>query len=311
MSAPSWLPEAQWPYQTRYLQVPGGRMAFVDEGSGPAVVLAHGTPSSSTEWRWVMRQLLPHRRVIAMDHLGFGQSDRPADFRTYSFAWHRENLRAFFAQAAPQQFQLVLHDVSGPIALPLVAELGTRVRSLTIIQSWLWDLAVDPTFAKNRSRMGSALMRWLYLSWNFSPRVMVKLGWGDRVPLTRALHRELISQFPTKQARAGLWGFVRSLLDEGGSLEPELGRLLAAKVPTTVVWGRADRVVKPVHLARWRELLPTARFVELADVGHFPQLEAPSEVASAIAGDASLPIPLGSAINLRAGSAAPPPGAGG
>lgn len=82
-------------------------------------------------------------------------------------------------------------------------------------------------------------MRWLYLSWNFSPRVMVKLAGRDRVPLTRALHRELISQFPTKQARAGLWGFVRSLLDEGGSLGPELGWLLAAKVPTTVVWGRA------------------------------------------------------------------------
>jgi haloalkane dehalogenase len=259
-------------------------MAYVDEGEGVPVVLVHGTPSCSTEWRQVMARLRPSRRVIAVDHLGFGQSERPADWRTYSFAWHRANLRALLAKVVPGAMDLVVHDVGGPIALPLVVELGGRVRSLTIVQSWLWDLAIEPTFSRGRALLGSPLFRWLYLSWNFSPRVMVKAAWGTRTPLDRALHGEFLGQFPTRASRAGLWGFVRALLDEGASLEPEAARLAATGVPTTIVWGSADSVVKPLHLARWREVLPGARVVELADVGHFPQLEAPGDVAAAIAG---------------------------
>lgn len=86
----NWIPNSEWPYETRFFEVPGGRMAYVDEGQGAPVVLVHGTPSCSTEWRHVMQRLLPTRRVITMDHLGFGQSDRPADWRTYSYAWHLE-----------------------------------------------------------------------------------------------------------------------------------------------------------------------------------------------------------------------------
>lgn len=278
----NWIPATEWPYSTRFFEAPGGRMAFVDEGEGVPVVLVHGTPSCSTEWRHVMKRLLPGRRVIAMDHLGFGQSARPPDWRTYSFAWHRENLRAFL-EGIPS-FELVVHDVGGPIALPLVAELADRVRSLTIVQSWLWDLGVDASFAKNRSMMGSALMRWAYLWWNFSPKMMVKLAWGKRLPLTKALHREFIDQFPTRESRAALWGFVRAIVDEGasGCLAAETARLAATNVPTTVIWGRADGMVKPMHLERWKTVLPNARLVELADVGHFPQIEAPEEVAAAL-----------------------------
>ncbi len=280
----NWIPSSEWPYQTRFFDAPGGRMAYVDEGQGAPVVLVHGTPSCSTEWRHVMQRLLPQRRFIAMDHLGFGQSDRPPDWRTYSYAWHRENLRAFLQHLSAESFDLVVHDVGGPIAMPLVAELGKRVRSLTIVQSWLWDLGLDRSFAKNRSMMGSALMRWAYLSWNFSPKMMVKLAWGKRVPLTRPLHREFIDQFPTKESRAGLWGFVRAIVDEGSnaSLAKEPARLVATQAPTTIVWGRADGLVKPLHLEQWKATLPHARYVELADVGHFPQLEAPAEVAAVL-----------------------------
>ncbi len=108
------------------------------------------------------------------------------------------------------------------------------------------------------------------------------VAWGKRLPLTRPLHREFIDQFPTKESRAGLWGFVRAIVDEGetASLAQESARLVAARVPATIVWGAADGMVKPLHLAKWKTTLPNARYVELADVGHFPQLEAPDELAA-------------------------------
>jgi haloalkane dehalogenase len=58
------------------LNVPGGKMAYVDHGSGTPVVLVHGTPSSSREWRHVASALAPYHRVLAPDHLETGASVR-------------------------------------------------------------------------------------------------------------------------------------------------------------------------------------------------------------------------------------------
>lgn len=255
---------------------PGGRMAYVDEGSGTPVVLVHGTPSSSREWRAIINTLAPRHRVLAPDHLGFGASDRPSDYRVYSLDFHTRNLRAWLDALELPAFHLVVHDFGGPVALPLALEAPERVRTLTIIQSWLWDLAAPKL-------MGSALMRWLYLSANFSARVLVKASWGRRRPLTPELHRAFIEQFPDRTSRAGTWGFARSVVFEGARMDA-LGRELGAlsKVPSLVIWGNADGVVKPEHLARWRRELPGSEVLALDDVGHFPQLEAPEAVGEAI-----------------------------
>lgn len=67
----------QWPYEPRWCEVSGGRLHYIDEGSGPPVLFVHGTPTWSLEWRHAIAALLPTHRVIAVDHLGFGLSDRP------------------------------------------------------------------------------------------------------------------------------------------------------------------------------------------------------------------------------------------
>ena len=257
--------------------VPGGQMAYRDQGAGEPVVLVHGTPSSSNEWRYIIPTLAAHYRVLAPDLLGFGASSRPADLRIYTLPWHTQNLHAWLAALELSTFHLVVHDFGDPVALPLALEQPGRILSLTIIQSWLWDLGAPKS-------MGGPLMRWLYLSLNLSPRVMVPLSWGRRTPLTRELRREFLAQFPNRAARAGAFGFARSVAFEGPLLD-QLGQRLdvLSGVPTLVVWGMADRLLRPENLARWRAALPSAAVLELPDVGHFAQLEAPDELVATIA----------------------------
>src|SRR5882724_206278 len=110
------------------VKVPGGEMAFLDLGEHePPVVLVHGTPSSSREWRHVAGQLAERHRVLAPDLLGFGASDRPPDWRTYSLPWHTGNLRAWLEQMDLGRFHLVVHDFGGPVALPLAIEAPERL----------------------------------------------------------------------------------------------------------------------------------------------------------------------------------------
>jgi haloalkane dehalogenase len=126
-------------------------------------------------------------------------------------------------------------------------------------------------------------MKFLYLRANFSAGTMVKASWGTRQPLTRERHHRFKAMFPDKASRVGTWGFARALVRE----EDRLAQLHARidelrRIPTLVIWGMADKMVGAPHLERWRAELPDARFVELSDVGHFPQEEAGQEVAELV-----------------------------
>jgi haloalkane dehalogenase len=256
----------------KQVTVPGGIMSYKDEGSGVPVVLVHGTPSSSEEWLPLLQQLKTKYRVLAPDHLGFGKSERPKQREVYRMPWHAQNFRSWADQTALEPFHLVVHDFGGPIALPYAIEHAARIRSVTVIQSWLWDLKVP--------KIDNALMRWLYLSWNFSPRQLVPMSWGKRSPLTPAQHQAFLQQFPDKESRYGTVGFLHSVVREGPWMDKQgeqLSRL--SQLPGLVIWGKADKIVKLDHLAEWQRRLPSFRTVVLDDVGHFPQLEASQEVA--------------------------------
>ncbi len=80
-----------WPYKPKYVEMDGLRQAYVDEGpaDGEVVLLLHGQPS----WSYLYRSMIPTLvkagyRVIAMDHLGLGRSDKPTELSSYSFEDH-------------------------------------------------------------------------------------------------------------------------------------------------------------------------------------------------------------------------------
>src|SRR5687767_14021931 len=72
-----WLEPADYPFTSRFFAADGGHMYYIDEGAGPPVVLVHGTPTWSYEWRRHVQALRGDYRVIAMDHVGFGLSEKP------------------------------------------------------------------------------------------------------------------------------------------------------------------------------------------------------------------------------------------
>ena len=77
---PAWLDRAGYPFTSRFLDLPAGRIHYVDEGTGPPVLFVHGTPTWSYEWRHLISALAPRWRCVAPDLLGFGLSERPRRF---------------------------------------------------------------------------------------------------------------------------------------------------------------------------------------------------------------------------------------
>ena len=151
------------------MDLPAGRMHYVDEGRGETLLFVHGTPTWSFEWRHLIRALSPTHRCVAPDHFGFGLSERPAN-ASYTPEAHAERFAAFVEGLNPEPFTLVVHDYGGPIALPVCLREPHRVRRLVLINTWMWSFAGDRDMETKARIAGGRLGRFLYRRANFSLR---------------------------------------------------------------------------------------------------------------------------------------------
>jgi len=196
----TWVDRDAYPFRSRWLELPEGKLHYVDEGDGEPMLFVHGTPTWSFEYRHLIRALRGGHRCIAVDHLGFGLSDRPAA-AAYTPEAHAARLRAFVDKLGLRRFTLVVHDFGGPIALPLALDDPDRVARLVVLNSWMWSFADDPEMTK-RARMASgALGRFLYRRLNASLRLITPSAYGDRRKLTRAIHQQYLAPFPDADGR--------------------------------------------------------------------------------------------------------------
>ncbi len=109
-----------WPYKSRHVVIDGLRQAYVDEGraDGDVVLLLHGQPS----WSYLYRKMIPvlvdaGYRVIAMDHLGMGRSDKPINIESYSYLGHFDRLERFIDKLRLTGINLFVQDWGSLIGL--------------------------------------------------------------------------------------------------------------------------------------------------------------------------------------------------
>jgi len=207
----AWVDRDAYPFRSRWLELAEGKIHYVDEGDGEPVLFVHGTPTWSFEYRHLIAALRGGHRCIAVDHLGFGLSDRPAA-ADYTPEAHAARLRAFVDKLGLRRFTLVVHDFGGPIALPLALDDPDRVERLVVLNSWMWSFADDPEMTKRARMVSGALGRFLYRRLNASLRLIVPSAYGDRRKLTKAIHRQYLAAFPDADSRERvLWALARAL----------------------------------------------------------------------------------------------------
>ena len=256
-------------------------MHYVDEGEGRPILFVHGTPSWSFEWRHALSRLRQHARVIAVDHLGFGLSDKP-QAAGYTPQDHARRLLAFVRALDLHELTLVVHDFGGPIGLPVALEDRERVRCLVVLNSWAWPHAADPRIRRLSRIVASPLGRLLYLGLNASPRWLIPASFARREALTPSVHRHYLGPFARRSERTAPWVLGVELAGSDAYYATLWERRAELRhVPSSLVWGERDPAFGPSYLERWREMLPNAR-VHALPVGHFPQEEAPDAVLEAL-----------------------------
>ncbi len=288
MQTPHWLDREAWPWTPRPLALSDGTQHAVIEGDGSTVLLVHGTPTWSFEWRHVLRELTPEHRVVTVDHLGFGLSERPAN-ADYSPESHARRFREVIDHVAPDgPVALVVHDFGGPIALDWALDHPERLSHLVIVNSFAWSPLSDPSMKRAATLIGGSLGRLAYRHLNFSQRVIMPAAYANKRRLTHDIHAQYLNVFPDADSRElVLFALARSLSESApffSSLEQRLTaqRDTLARIPSAIMWGLQDRTFRPSARRRWKELLPHAKLQSFEDAGHWPHEEWPDAFVRAL-----------------------------
>lgn len=278
---PNWLNTQEYPFPPSYFEYEGVLQHYVDVGKGETLLFVHGTPSWSFDFRNVIKQLSKTHRCIAIDHIGFGLSEKPKEY-DYSTPHHARRLTAFIQFLQLQNITLVMHDFGGPIGFCYALNYPNTVKRLVILNSWLWSSEHDPNFQKLKRILKSPLLPVLYTYFNFSARFLLPQSFGDK-KLPPTIQQHFTKVFKNKHERMGTLAFAKSLLHDQSWFEEMWSKIgLLKSKPALFVWGMKDPVIKPAYLEKFKTAFAKTSVVQLDGCGHFPQEEEPILVSAAI-----------------------------
>ncbi|MEA2334110.1 MAG: hypothetical protein QOG40_600 [Solirubrobacteraceae bacterium] len=256
-------------------------------GSGPSMTLLHGFPSSSHDWAKVAPALAERYALLMPDFLGFGASEKPAEHE-YSLHEQADLVEALWAREGIEATILVAHDYAVSVTQELLArraegELAVDLLTVHLLNGGLYpDLhrrqptqtaLLDP---EQGPRIGELMNQELLVA-GIAPTFAEGYdASGDSAQMWRAMSRD-------DGQRIGhlLIGYIT---DRERHEQRWVAALEQTDVPLRFVWGMLDPV-SGAHMAeRIAERLPGAPMLALAEVAHWPQLEAPDTVTAALLG---------------------------
>ncbi|GAA4095549.1 alpha/beta hydrolase [Actinomadura miaoliensis] len=244
---------------------------------GEAVVFVHGNPGSGADWEGLLLQAGRHTRAVAWDAPGFGRADKPRGF-PHSVDGHAEFFGAVLDDLGIRKAHLCLHDFGGPWGLAWAVRHPDRLTGLVLVDTgvllgYRWHVLarVWRTPVVGEVFMATTTRRAFHL--------LVGRR-GNPRGLPRPFLDRMFDDFDRATRRAVL-RLYRSFDDPAGwsaAVSPVLGRL---DVPVLVVWGAHDPYMGPAQALVQRATFPHAEVVVLPESGHWPFVDAPSEVEQA------------------------------
>jgi haloalkane dehalogenase len=267
-----------FPYDPKYLEIEGLRMAYVEAGSGDPILCLHGEPTWSYLYRRMIPELSKAGRVIAPDLIGFGRSDKPIAANAYSYKSHVRWMRAFITALDLKRITLVCQDWGGLIGLRVLSQMPDRFARLVAMNTGL------PIGAS----MGDAFLRWRRFSQRVTSLDMPLLMRNSlKRQITDAEAAAYQAPFPSKEYQTGALVFPRLVpirKDHPGAFENRqaLERLKTLDLPVLLPFGTEDPITaaaEPFLRSIFKNVAPPS---PIEGAGHFIQDDKGEQVAEVI-----------------------------
>src|SRR6056297_883087 len=261
---------------SQFLELDGMGAHVAVEGSGPALVLLHGTGASLHTWNGWVEALAGDFRIVRMDLPGFGLTG-PHPAGDYSIGAYVQFVDAVTRRLGIDDFHLAGNSLGGRIAWNYAAVHPERVHRLILIDASGYRLRRPPSLLFQLAALpgiGDALAK-------LTPRSLYRRSLEEVYADDSLVDEELVQRYFELSLREGnREAFVQRVrsASAGACSDPAaaLGRISA---PTLVQWGARDEWIPVEHGRRFAADIPDARLVVYDDLGHVPMEEAPARTA--------------------------------
>jgi len=274
------VPHQLFPVQHRFLELDGGRIHYVDEGTGETLLLLHGNPSWCFLYRKIIAGLKSDFRCVALDFPGYGMSDAPAGYG-FTPQEHSDVLEHFVDRLGLKDLTMMVQDWGGPVGLGFGGRRPELVRRLIIGNTFAWPLVGERRVRIFSWVMGGPIGRSLTSAFNFVPKFFFSRGLAQRhPPEVLAMY---LAPWRNRARRIAAVTAPRQLI----AASPYLERVAAnlpnlADRPALIVWGMKDFAFTDAERERFERLLARHKTVLIDDASHFLQEDAGDRIAELI-----------------------------
>ncbi len=275
----------EWEKSGDYMTIDGHRVFYHDVGEGPVILLLHGHPSSSHDWKKVVEILEPKARLISFDHVGWGLSDKPEAF-SYSLFQLADIAEKVLKERGVTEAHVVSHDISTSVHTELMARhlegslsfkiLSSMLTNGSILQ-WISSEPDEQNLAAHNETLFQA-MRAFKESGPGLKDALNKMTLGNLSDEKISLMAELLMRDHGLERLAAQSGYMRERYIHADRWVGAIEKF----TPLRIVWASDDPVANVGIGRELSERAPQAAYHEIKGIGHFPNAEAPDAVAEQI-----------------------------
>ncbi|MEO1993855.1 MAG: alpha/beta fold hydrolase [Planctomycetaceae bacterium] len=259
-------------FESHTLMIDGHRYHYLDEGQGPVLLMVHGNPTWSFAWRHLIRNLAADHRVVAIDHIGCGLSDKPQDYN-YCLSQHIANLKQLIEHMDLERITLVAHDWGGAIGMGAAGDLADRFQRFVLCNTAAFPATRIPRRIQicRFPLLGSLAIRGANLFCRAALRMAVvrhdrmtdEVRRGYLLPYDSWNHRIAVDRFVKDIPMCSTHPSYQALQD----VENGLSQFVDA--PMLLLWGERDWCFTLEFLREFQRRFPQAECCQIAEAGHY------------------------------------------
>ncbi|PSR11273.1 MAG: alpha/beta hydrolase [Bacteroidetes bacterium] len=280
----------KWKNSGQYFLYRGQHRVFYQSaGAGPVLVLLHGFPTASWDWHKVWPSLAAHFRVLALDFIGFGFSDKPRKYN-YSLMDQAYLVEALLTDQGVKAYHLLAHDYGDTVAQELLARHYERdpytSQSPRLLSLVLLNGGIFPGIHHPLPIQRALASRWGGLLTPFLNRGMLRRNFRQIFgPQTQPTEQEIDEFYALLSHQQGKYLFhrlIRYMHEREVHESRWVGAIQRAELPQRLINGAYDPISGQHVADHYRKVVPRPDVVVLEDIGHYPQTEGPEAVVAAI-----------------------------
>ena len=279
---------ADFPFESKFVEVNGSRMHYVEQGQGDPILLVHGNPTSSYLWRNVIPHLSASGRCIALDLIGMGKSDKPdIPYRIFD---HSQYFEGFIAALGLKNIRLVLHDWGGFVGFHYASRHADNVSAIAFMEA-----VIKPMKLADRSEQTQGMFT-MFRGEQGWQKIVGENFFVEKV-LPGSVVRKLTEEemnvyrapFVEESTRKPIYVFPNDIPFDGepadvvAAVEAYDEAVGKAGIPMLLLAFEPSAIIGPVEVAWCKGQFPTLSVKEMGKGIHFVQEDQPEAIGKAVA----------------------------